>query len=215
MKKIKFAAVVSAAYQIIILESAEGGSCFDGLYGGVGVVGGFSNNEAETVAKNGKASTKANSFGGTLVFGSGKGHHQLYWAGEFVIDLAKVKRNGVDNLNNHHMVLRQNGIWTSFGFRVGWYTHEDVLYYAKIALSHGKCVLTGRNRTDEDEGENVSVAQIVPAFSIGLEKKISQAWSVRSNVEYRCRAEKADGFYTLEGGRRINVRVMFVHHSPF
>ncbi|MDR2794386.1 MAG: porin family protein, partial [Holosporaceae bacterium] len=132
---------------------------------------------------------------GNLYFGSGRMLNGIpvYLGGELNMSLAKAASN-TSNVNEVAVKFNHNGLVPSFGFRVGYSSSKnDLLFFGKIGLSHVKIKM-------EYENTKLSMSKLVPTIGLGMEKAISNKYSMRFDIEYIIRTDCRNDIYKLERG---------------
>ncbi|MDR2068203.1 MAG: outer membrane beta-barrel protein [Holosporaceae bacterium] len=219
MKKIVFTATVAIATVLTGLVSAyeEGGDAayddesLSGIFFGVG--GGYSfasKDSAKSLSSSHEASKNVDRLMGTIIFGSGKTMlaHRIYLGGEILVDFAKTKRSD-QKLDSVDVKLRNNGVTSSFGFRIGYPgTASCTLFFIKAGATYAKSVLEYNNW-------RLTNAKLTPFFGFGMEKAFNKRVSLRGDLEYRLKNDKKNSEYKLERGHAVNIRVLGVYHVKY
>jgi hypothetical protein len=147
---------------------------------------------------------------GTIIFGSGKtmSAYHIYLGGEILVDFAKTKRAD-QKLDGVNVRLRNNGIAPSFGFRIGYPgTTSCTLFFVRAGATYAKSVM-------EYNDWKLTNAKLAPFLGVGLEKAFSKKVSLRGDMEYRWKNNKANDAYKLERGHAVNIRVLGVYHVKY
>ena len=185
MKKIGLVALAGVlalnanAEDVVVEEAAVEQSCFDAVYGGLGIGGSFLKVDDE----------KFNRFIGTVVLGGGKAFKGKYYLGaEALFDFTGSKSKSITD-NGEALTLDNKGFRPQLNVRLGYVFNNDNMVYLKAGMGYSK---VKASYTDE----SINYNKWAPIIALGGEKAFCNKFSAGVEAEY--------AFGKKEGDTRFN-----------
>lgn len=181
MKKVGLVALtgvlaLNANAEDVIVEEAVEQSCFDAVYGGLGIGGSFNKVEVKLPAQNKGESKNFNRFIGSLVLGGGKAFKGKYYLGaEALFDFTGSKKK--DYFGNEYKVDNK-GFNPQLGVRLGYVFNNNNMVYLKTGMGYSKA------KVEKDQGDSRNVSEWSPFIALGGEKSFCNKFSARFEAEY-------------------------------
>jgi len=122
--------------------------------------------------------------GGSIVTGFGKFIHGDVYAGlDLCCDFSKTQVNKAATPTTRHVydtTMKQCGIVPSLALRMGMYSDTfGAMFFGKLGASYINV------NTSLDKLGVVSLKKVTPMISLGMQKRITPAFSVRGEIDYR------------------------------